>query len=297
MPDDKSPDQPTPHLLQPHPPAGGPPRPRSPKGDAGRGDGGEESGNRGTPYLFLVIFPMKRRARICLTPNPSPRVGLRPPGERGTVEFGLRKRKVQVVKANGFDQRGHLGRAAIGSSMNEEESQEQPNHDLLQPHPSAGGPPRPRSPKGDAGRGAMQTSPGGEESADRRRKPPGPPTVRLVASRDKVLFARQQRQLATRMEARLWTLLRNHRFGFKFRRQHPWGDFVLDFFCSEARLCVEIDGPTHDKQRPYDEWRDEELARGGVMTIRLQVGELAASLPEIAETIRRTCAERSVPHP
>jgi very-short-patch-repair endonuclease len=65
------------------------------------------------------------------------------------------------------------------------------------------------------------------------------PTVRRVAARDKVHFAREQRREPTRTEDRLWELLRDNGLGFKIRRQHPFRDFVLDFYCQPAKLCVE----------------------------------------------------------
>jgi very-short-patch-repair endonuclease len=55
----------------------------------------------------------------------------------------------------------------------------------------------------------------------------------------------------------LWALLRRKQlYGRKFRRQHPFGRFILDFFCHEHRLAVEIDGHSHaeEGQREYDQF-------------------------------------------
>jgi len=65
--------------------------------------------------------------------------------------------------------------------------------------------------------------------------------------------------------------LRNRRFnGFKFRRQHPVGEYVLDFYCHEARLGVELDGGQHNEasQRRKDEARSSFLAGEGITVIR-----------------------------
>jgi very-short-patch-repair endonuclease len=73
-------------------------------------------------------------------------------------------------------------------------------------------------------------------------------------------------------EARLWTALRGCRLeGLKFRRQHPFGPYVLDFYCPAARLAVEIDGWGHNTGgRPQkDERRDAWLVEQGVRTLRL----------------------------
>ena len=56
-------------------------------------------------------------------------------------------------------------------------------------------------------------------------------------------FARRMRREPTPTEKRLWSRVRNHRLGgFKFRRQHWLGSFILDFYCPEAALVVELDG-------------------------------------------------------
>ena len=58
--------------------------------------------------------------------------------------------------------------------------------------------------------------------------------------------ARQLRQIETWAEKLMWRWLRDRRFsGYKFRRQHPLGNFYLDFFCEEADLNIELDGRQH----------------------------------------------------
>ncbi len=49
----------------------------------------------------------------------------------------------------------------------------------------------------------------------------------------------------TQAEKKLWFLLRNNRLGAKFRRQVPYGCYILDFFCVKARLVIEVDGAQH----------------------------------------------------
>jgi len=73
-------------------------------------------------------------------------------------------------------------------------------------------------------------------------------------------------------EVLLWQQLRGRRLeGLRFRRQHPFGPFVLDFFCAEAKLAIEVDGASHHVgDRPArDAYRDHWLADGGIHTLRL----------------------------
>jgi very-short-patch-repair endonuclease len=82
---------------------------------------------------------------------------------------------------------------------------------------------------------------------------------------------RQLRRNATDAEAALWRHLRGRRFAsFKFRRQHPYGPFILDFFCAQRRLAVELDGGQHfepEAQR-YDARRTGFLAAHRIAVLR-----------------------------
>ena len=65
--------------------------------------------------------------------------------------------------------------------------------------------------------------------------------------------ARILRRALTPPEARLWVHLRRRALdGLKFRRQHPAGVYVLDFYCAEAMLAVEVDGESHEGRGEYD---------------------------------------------
>ena len=65
--------------------------------------------------------------------------------------------------------------------------------------------------------------------------------------------ARELRQPQTPAEQKLWSHLHNRQLnGFKFRRQHPIDRFIIDFYCDEARLCIEVDGDSHAEQIEYD---------------------------------------------
>ena len=103
--------------------------------------------------------------------------------------------------------------------------------------------------------------------------------------------ARLLRKPETPAEKVLWDALRAGRLdGLKFRRQHPVGRFVLDFYCAAARLCVEVDGGIHDEQLERDGARDAALLAHGVRTMRFSnervMGELANVLAEIRSAAR-----------
>ena len=80
------------------------------------------------------------------------------------------------------------------------------------------------------------------------------------------------RKKETGAEKILWFKLRNKQlFGYKFRRQHGIGKYIVDFYCPEKRLVVEIDGVTHysDTQIEYDKQRQAEIEKLGIRFIRV----------------------------
>ncbi|MDX2129904.1 MAG: type ISP restriction/modification enzyme [Chloroherpetonaceae bacterium] len=89
--------------------------------------------------------------------------------------------------------------------------------------------------------------------------------------------ARELRKNATDAEKLMWSLLRNRQLnGYKFRRQHPFGRFILDFYCHESKLCVELDGGQHAEknQAEYDAARTEVLNQNGIRVIRFWNNEV-----------------------
>jgi very-short-patch-repair endonuclease len=80
--------------------------------------------------------------------------------------------------------------------------------------------------------------------------------------------ARAFRRTPTPSEERAWELLRNRRcLGPKFRRQHPIRGYIVDFYCAELRLVLEVDGSWHDKRADYDATRSRDLAKAGVQRV------------------------------
>lgn len=95
-------------------------------------------------------------------------------------------------------------------------------------------------------------------------------------------------------EVILWHWLRQRPDGLKFRRQHPTGPFVLDFFCSDARLAIEVDGEPHSRgDRPqHDEARDRWLQTAGIETLRIPAAELLRDADAVLRWILDEAASR-----
>jgi very-short-patch-repair endonuclease len=104
------------------------------------------------------------------------------------------------------------------------------------------------------------------------------------------------RRTLTPPEARLWVHLRGRQLaGLKFRRQHPAGPYVLDCYCMEARLAVEVDGQMHaDPDRAeHDRRRTAWLATRGIAVLRIVAEDVRVSLDGVL-TLIRTEAEARV---
>jgi len=94
-------------------------------------------------------------------------------------------------------------------------------------------------------------------------------------------------------EGLLWQELRKRPGGFKFRRQHPFGPYVLDFFCASKSLAVEVDGFSHAVgDRPQrDVARDEWLREQGIRTIRFDAKDVLDDMPSVLRMILGTCSQ------
>ncbi|MBU1373015.1 MAG: endonuclease domain-containing protein [Bacteroidetes bacterium] len=99
---------------------------------------------------------------------------------------------------------------------------------------------------------------------------------------DSKSFRRLLRKESTPSEMRMWFILRNRKFGnYKFRRQHQIEKYIVDFYCHELKLIIEIDGKVHDElgQSNYDFIRDEYLKSLGNYVVRYD-NEIVYKWPE-----------------
>jgi very-short-patch-repair endonuclease len=83
----------------------------------------------------------------------------------------------------------------------------------------------------------------------------------------------------------LWNVLRNRQTGCKFRRQHPFENYILDFVCLEQRPVIEVDGGQHASNTEYDKKRTEFLQRAGFQVLRLWNNEVLTHLDSVKEHI------------
>jgi very-short-patch-repair endonuclease len=118
--------------------------------------------------------------------------------------------------------------------------------------------------------------------------------MRVVDRNAVVLRARALRRSATLPEGLLWQVLRKRPQNLKFRRQHPLGPFVVDFYCAAARLVVEVDGASHDMgDRPScDARRDAWLREQGLRVLRFNATEVMNDLESVMTEIHRAARRR-----
>jgi adenine-specific DNA-methyltransferase len=105
-------------------------------------------------------------------------------------------------------------------------------------------------------------------------------------------YARELRGRMTDAETLLWMLLRNRRIaGAKFRRQHPVGRYILDFYCDEQKLGIELDGGQHDEAVEYDQQRDDWLRAQGIQVLRFWNNQMLKETEAVMEAIYRVLIE------
>ena len=92
----------------------------------------------------------------------------------------------------------------------------------------------------------------------------------------------------TQPERTLWALLRRNELGWHFRRQHPVGPYILDFYCAAVKLAVEVDGPVHQEQTDRDRRRTAWLEREGIRVIRFSIEEVEARPAAVLAAIARS---------
>ncbi|MBL7865693.1 MAG: leucine--tRNA ligase, partial [Cyclobacteriaceae bacterium] len=107
--------------------------------------------------------------------------------------------------------------------------------------------------------------------------------------------AKNHRSNPTPEEAILWDELRNNKLGYKIRRQHAIGTFIVDFVCLEKMLVIEVDGEYHEQTKEYDEARTEFLADEGFSLIRFKNHEVNTNLPHVLASIKSSLDKISIP--
>ena len=117
--------------------------------------------------------------------------------------------------------------------------------------------------------------------------------TRIFPSKMKTVIQQRAKALRndpTKAEQQLWQKLRNRQLGgYKFRRQHPIDRFIVDFFCYQGKLIIELDGKIHEdpEQKEYDEGRSVELSELGYTVVRFRNEEVFQNEDEVLNTIWR----------
>ena len=126
--------------------------------------------------------------------------------------------------------------------------------------------------------------------------------VKMKAQTNRTIIGKKyQRTLRNSMtvaEIRLWQRLRSRQLaGCKFRRQHPYLDFVLDFVCLERRLVIEVDGGQH-LENERDQRRDKRLQEAGFLVLRFWNNQVLQETDAVVEVIWAALHNAVViPHP
>ncbi len=108
---------------------------------------------------------------------------------------------------------------------------------------------------------------------------------RFDLTRLKTRRARKLRRDSTDVEMKLWQRLRNRQLGVDFRRQHPAGPFILDFYCPVLGLAVELDGGQHAIEPERDRIRDAWLLQRSVTVLRFWNSDVIENLSGVLEVI------------
>jgi cyclase len=113
--------------------------------------------------------------------------------------------------------------------------------------------------------------------------------TKMHGSAIKLLFqrARELREQATHAEEILWGYLRTKPLGFKFRRQHPFTIYILDFYCHKLKLVIEVDGSIHSlaEVKSNDDQRQLSLENAGMTILRFSNHEVENSLEEVIKKL------------
>ena len=136
-------------------------------------------------------------------------------------------------------------------------------------------------------------SPSGRGAGGEGRGKKNPPVPEELLA-----YARNLRQEQTDAEQLIWTMLRDRRLASaKFRRQHPvevsGKKYILDFYCHDLKLAVELDGGQHQEQAPRDDNRTAELSKAGVAVLRFWNNDVLQKTESVLETIWNAIMDKS----
>ena len=104
-------------------------------------------------------------------------------------------------------------------------------------------------------------------------------------------YARILRKNSTLSEVMLWQKIKNRVYGVQFHRQVPMLDYIVDFYCHEIGLAIEVDGDSHDFKYEYDARRQGRLEKEGVVFIRFRDMEIKKDMFSVLLTLEQKIKE------
>ena len=136
-----------------------------------------------------------------------------------------------------------------------------------------------------------------EVSSDRRRN------EEEVEKKEKIKFieynrgyidyAKENRKISTKAEIVFWDIIKDRKlFGYKFRRQKVIWPFILDFYCSELLLWIELDGWYHNDRVDYDRYRDAQIYKKWILVIRFKNEDIEKNLSWVISELEQIIKER-----
>lgn len=101
-------------------------------------------------------------------------------------------------------------------------------------------------------------------------------------------FSKALRQTMTKAEKELWEHIRNKKLGKKFRRQHPIGNYIADFYCHECKLVIEVDGTVHDQKhvKERDIYRETKMQELGLKILRFRNEDVMLDIRRVIREIQ-----------
>ncbi|MCF8309423.1 MAG: endonuclease domain-containing protein [Bacteroidales bacterium] len=97
--------------------------------------------------------------------------------------------------------------------------------------------------------------------------------------------AKELRKNMTPEEQKLWDRLRKKQLGVRFRAQHPIERFIVDFYCHQLKLVIEVDGDIHNFQKEYDLGRNIEIEKYGIKVLRFKNSQIERHIDKVINTI------------
>lgn len=104
-------------------------------------------------------------------------------------------------------------------------------------------------------------------------------------------YARELRKNSTLSEVILWKNIKNNALGVQFHRQVPMLEYIVDFYCHELMLAIEIDGDSHLYKYEYDSKRQGELEKEGVVFLRFTDLEIKRNMFSVGITLEQVVQE------